>query len=79
MRIDGELDINVTRDAGILRNKLTTLDNTIIAHLESNEYASREVFSDSTNSQFKIYYRDPFANKYALSDFYNNDMIGLES
>jgi len=47
LNISGELNINITRDATLLAHKLGTLDNTLIIHLQSNAYSSREVQVDA--------------------------------
>jgi hypothetical protein len=37
------------------------------------------VQSDEDSRSLKLYYQDPFASKYTLNDFHNNDTIGMES
>lgn len=79
LKISGDFKTNITRDAGLLQNKLQSLSDTLILHLASSAYSSRELVSAANQSLLKIYYQDPFADRYALDDFHANDIQGLES
>jgi uncharacterized repeat protein (TIGR01451 family) len=77
--LEGNYDFNVTRDANLVENKLQTLDDTLLIHLVSNQYSSRLIQADTQNASLQFYYQDPFADKYALDDFHNTDILWLES
>jgi uncharacterized repeat protein (TIGR01451 family) len=79
MHILSDLATNVTRNESLLQTKLSALDDTIIIYIASNGYSSRKVQSDIDSETLKLYYQDPFASKYSLNDFHNNDTIWLES
>jgi len=78
MSISGDFDTNITRDTSLLETKLSSLENTIILYLWSNQYSSRSSYNGDESS-LNIYYQDPFATRYALDDFHNNDISGIES
>lgn len=73
MRVSGDFRLDVTRDTSLLQAKFQNLENTLIVHLASDQYSSRRVQSDATMSAIKFYYQDPFAAKYELDQFHNND------
>jgi predicted transcriptional regulator YheO len=75
MHILSDLATNVTRNESLLQTKLSALDDTIIIYIASNGYSSRKVQSDIDSETLKLYYQDPFASKYSLNDFHNNDTI----
>jgi uncharacterized repeat protein (TIGR01451 family) len=79
VHIKSALKTNVTRDENILQAKLNSLEDTIILYIASNGYSSRKVQSDEDSESLKLYYQDPFASKYVLNDFHNNDTIWFES
>ncbi len=79
MRISWDFATNITRDTNILKNKLSLLDNTLVVYLHSNQYSSREEYSDTNTSLLKFYYQDPFADKYSLNQFHNTGITGIES
>ncbi len=78
MTIGGRFETNVTRDTTLLDAKLATLENTIILHISSNQYSTR-LKDDGQNSSLSVYYQDPFASRYSLDEFHNNDISGIES
>lgn len=78
MSIGGDFDINITRDASLLEAKLRSLENTIILHIVSNQYSTR-IKDDGQTTSLSVYYQDPFATKYSLDAFHNNDISGIES
>jgi hypothetical protein len=75
VRIVSDLNTNVTRDENILQAKLTSLEDTIILYIASNSYSSRKVQQDENTQALTLYYQDPFASKYVLNEFHNNDML----
>jgi predicted transcriptional regulator YheO len=75
MLLVSDLKTNVTRDESILEVKLSSLQNTIILYIASNGYSSRNVQSSENEMALKIYYQDPFASKYTLNSFHNNDTL----
>jgi uncharacterized repeat protein (TIGR01451 family) len=79
LHIKSQLKTNVTRDENILQAKLTSLEDTIILYIASNGYSSRKLQSAENSESLKLYYQDPFASKYTLNDFHNNDTIWFES
>ena len=78
MSLSGVFNINVTRDTRLLEAKLNSLEDTIIIYIPSNQYSTR-VKSDGESNSLSIFYQDPFATRYALDSFHNNDISGIES
>jgi len=76
--VSSDLDINITRDQALLETKLASLDDTIIVHLQSNQYSTKQtqVWDEQALS---VYYQDPFANSYTLDEFHISDISSLES
>jgi len=73
------LATNVTRDSLVLENKLNLLEGTIILHIQSNSYSTRVKKLSQGREILQVYYQDPFATKYSLDSFHDNDILGIES
>lgn len=76
--IQGEFDINVTRDRALFETKISSLNDAILIHIQSNQYSSKEVLLGDEQA-LNIYYHDPFANSYTLDEFHINDITWIES
>jgi len=75
--VDG--DINITRDEVLLRNKLSTLENTLVVYLKTNQYGTRDIFEKNGDTQKIIFYNDPFGSKNTLDVFHSTQPEGIEN
>ncbi|MCH8518895.1 VCBS repeat-containing protein, partial [Candidatus Gracilibacteria bacterium] len=76
-RIQGDFDIDITRDGTILNQKKQSLQDTLLIELSSNQYSSRNI-SNGHDEYSVFYYHDPFAVRNKLDSFHNYDLTGGE-
>lgn len=74
-----ENPVDITRDQTLLTNKLSTLENTLIAHLKTNQYWSRDIFQKNGATQKVLFYNDPFGDPGRLDSFHESSDLGFEN
>lgn len=71
--------VHITRDKTLLTNKLTTLKNTLIVYLKTNQYGSRDIFQKNGATQKVLFYNDPFGDSSRLDSFHESFEWGFEN
>ena len=72
--INGEFDIDISRDTNVVAQKKSQLQDTLLVELISNQYSSRRV-TNWEEDFIMFHYHDPFSVRDRLDSFHNFDNI----